>query len=499
MTRPLPLLVLAVAVLAIALSCDMTSSQAQESTSQTDEIREQLGAPPESADSSIAADLSAAFRAAARRALPAVVFIQIEREAGAGAGPQPDIPEPFRFFFGPPDRGGEMPPQIGAGSGVIMDTEGRIITNSHVVADATRVLVRLVDGREFEAEIIGDDPSSDIAVIKIDPGDDRPLPVATMGSSDDVRVGDWVLALGSPLGLDFSVTAGIVSARGRQLSGRRLALESFIQTDAAINPGNSGGPLVGLNGEVIGINTAIFGAQRFVGYGFAVPISLAERVIDDLLEFGEVRRPRLGVQISDVTAVDADVYGLDEIRGADINVIEAGSPAESAGLELGDVIVAVDGDPVDDATDLTTTLARRRPGDTVELTVVRDGDRRQVEVELGRFEGDAAPGGQPREEVRRQTERLLGFRVEALTPAIAERLGIDRTSGVVIADVAPFSAAANAGVRPGAVVLAINGDEVASVGDVDAIADNLTPGSVLSLRLLVPEIGETIVNFRTRR
>ena len=496
MTRPLPLIVLAVAALAVALSCDMTSSQAQESSPADREIHEQLGAATEAADSGIAADLSTAFRAAARKALPAVVFIRIEREAAAG--PRPEIPEPFRFFFSPPEQG-EAPPQMGAGSGVIMDAEGRIITNSHVVSDADRVTVRLVDGREFEAEIVGHDPSSDIAVIKIDPGDDRPLPVATLGTSDDVRVGDWVLALGSPLGLDFSVTAGIVSARGRQLSGRRLALESFIQTDAAINPGNSGGPLVGLDGRVIGINTAIFGAQRFVGYGVAGPISLATRVIDDLLEFGEVRRPRLGVQISDVTAVDADVYGLDEVRGADINVIEPGSPAEVAGLELGDVIVAVDGDPVDDATDLTTTLARRRPGDTVELTVVRDGDPRRVEVELGRFTSEAGPGGEPRDEVRRQTERLLGFRVETLTPAIAERLGIDRSSGVVIADVVPFSAAANAGVRPGAVVLAINGDEVTKVGDVEAVADDLEPGTVVSLRLLVPEVGETIVNFRTRR
>jgi serine protease Do len=306
-----------------------------------------------------------------------------------------------------------------------------------------------------------------------------------------------VLALGSPLGLDFTVTAGIVSAKGRQLTGRRLALESFIQTDAAINPGNSGGPLVDLNGSVIGINTAIFGAQRFVGYGFAIPIDLANRVISDLLEYGEVRRPRLGVQISDVTAVDAEAYGLDEVSGADINVVEPGSPADEAGLQIGDVIVAVDGAAVENATDLTTTLARKQPGDDVQLTVFRKGDRKKITVELGRFETSEAEG-QERRQASRDLTKLLGFRVETLTPQIAERLGVERREGVVIAEVAPFSSAANAGIRPGQVVLEINGREVRRVRDVSAIADDLESGDVVSIRLLIPDVGETIVNYRAR-
>jgi serine protease Do len=457
-------------------------------------IREQLGKVPETADTTTAEALSSAFRAASNRALPAVVYIQVEKEAPARAMPI----NPFQRFFGQPQPEGEAPPQQGAGSGFLLDREGHVVTNTHVVADASYLLVRLVDGREYEAEIVGTDASTDVAVIKIDPGEGEELPVADLGDSEPVQVGDWVLALGSPLGLDFTVTAGIVSAKGRQISGRQAALEAFIQTDAAINPGNSGGPLVDLAGRVVGINTAIFGGgPRFVGYGFAIPIDLAERVIGDLLEYGYVRRPQLGVRVSDVTAVDAEAYGLDEVRGAEVNAVDSDGAAADAGLEPGDVIVALDGEQIADATELTTELAEMQPGDRVKLAVVRGGERRDFEVELGEFEHaeQAADGGSQ----HGSAEETLGFRVEPLTAEIADRFGYTRTSGVVISQVRPFSSAANAGIRPGFLLLAIDGEAVASPRDVQRVAGDIEPGSVVSLRVEVPEFGETIVNYRAQR
>lgn len=459
-----------------------------------DQLQEQLGAPPSEVDVSIARELSGAFRAAAHAALPAVVFIRVEKPAG-GDSPAQQIPEPFRRFFGIPEDQGEMPPQQGLGSGFLIDQDGHIITNAHVVSGASYVNVRLVDGREFEAEVVGSDSSTDVAVLRID--SDGELPVAELGSSDQLRVGDWVLALGSPLGLDFTVTTGIISAKGRRISAREGTLEAFLQTDAAINPGNSGGPLVDLTGKVVGVNTAIYGGRTFVGYGFAIPVDLTRRIVSDLLEYGEVRRPRLGVRVSDVTAVDAEAYGLDEVAGAEVNTVEDGSPAAEAGLELGDVVVAIDGDPVADASELVTTLARMRPGDEVELGVVRDGDRRSVTVELGQFEAaDDRAGEQGRG--AEGVQQKLGFRVEPLTPEIAAQLGLDRSSGPVVAEVAPFSAAANAGIRPGMVVLEVNGETVDSPRDVASAARDIEAGRVVSLRLLVPRLGETIVNYRPR-
>jgi serine protease Do len=496
MTQPRSnlLLSLTVAMLVLLACGGSVPSQAQEPQQEGSppSVTEQLGGAPEAVDTDAARALSGAFRNAARSTMPAVVFIQVEKSAGASERPQ--VPAPFRFFFGPPGEEQERPPQQGAGSGFIIDEAGHIVTNNHVVEGASYINVRLLDGREFDAELIGGDPSSDVAVVQIDPeGED--LPVARFGASENARVGDWVIALGSPLGLDFTVTAGIISAKGRQLRGQ-AALEAFIQTDAAINPGNSGGPLVNLEGNVVGINTAIFGSNRFVGYGFAIPADLAERVIRDLLEYGEVRRPRLGVSVSDVTAVDAEAYGLDEVRGADVSSVEEGSPADEAGIELGDVIVAVDGKPVEDATDLITTLAGMAPGDEVELDLIRDGESTTVTAELGRFESEELAGGG--EDQREKTERTLGFSVAPLTPEIARQLGYDRSKGVVISQVSPFSAAANAGVRKGMLVLAINDSSVSSPRDVARVAEEIAAGDVISLRVLVPDIGETIINYRTR-
>jgi serine protease Do len=405
------------------------------------------------------------------------------------------LPEPFRYFFESPEREFEMPPQRGNGSGFIFDAEGHVITNHHVVADASLVTVRLNDGREFDAEVVASDANTDVAVLKL-PDDVKDLPHAGFGASDALQVGDWVLALGNPLGLEFTVTAGIVSAKGRQLTGRETALESYIQTDAAINPGNSGGPLIDLQGRVVGINSAITGGPRFVGYGFAVPSDLARRVIDDLLEYGFVRRPRLGIRISDVTAVDAEVYGLERVAGAEVVSVDEGTPAAGAGIRLGDVIVELNGEPIESANQLTTSLAGYEPGDEVTLTIVRDGKRRAIEVELGEFPRQ----GQPEEPTAtvESAEQRLGFSVQTLTSQIADRLGYDVDDGLVISRVDRYSPAARAGIRRGQLLLSINGRAIDGESDYRAAAEAVQSGDVVSVRVRDPELGETIINYRTR-
>jgi len=492
------ILTLIVVLVVVACGPAATSESAQHKAptnkkAATNVIEEKLGPRPEDVDPATAHALSATFRAAAHDALPAVVYIEVEKPASAG----PQGRSPFHFFFGPqatPE--GEAPPQTGSGSGFILDREGHVITNHHVISDADFVLVRLFDGREYEAKVVGSDPNTDVALLKIDPDDSESLPVSTLGHSDPLQVGDWVLALGSPFGLESTVTAGIVSAKGRQLGRGGSSLEAYIQTDAAINPGNSGGPLVDLSGSVVGINTAILGGPSFVGYGFAIPIDLAQRVVSDLLEYGHVRRPQLGVSVGDITAVDAEAYGLDEVRGAEVAAVQEDTPAAAAGLQAGDVILALDGEPIEDATDLTTALAKRRPGDKVALSIFRNRKTMDVAVKLGEFdseEEESSPQGGAR------AEETLGFRVQPLTPELSQRFGYDQPGGVVISQVAPFSAAAQAGLRPGIKLLRVNGQQVESAEDVSEAAADVGPGDVVSLRVFVPDFGETVINYRIRR
>ncbi len=494
--RQSPLLARFLAPLVIVLLAACQQAEPQEGLHQPDAARLTDSVRTEPIDPTAGQELSRSFRAAAQAALPAVVFVSVERDASAR---DPRGVNPFDFFFGPqmPEGGGEMPPQQGSGSGFIYSRDGHVITNHHVIEGADYVQVRLVDGREFQAEVVGSDPQSDVAVLQIEERGRADLPVARIGSSEPLQVGDWVLALGSPLDLEATVTAGIVSAKRRQLTGRPSALEAFIQTDAAINPGNSGGPLVDLTGSVVGINTAILGGRGFIGYGFAIPIDLAKKVASDILEYGEVRRPQLGVQIGTVTAVDAEVYGLPEIRGAEIVQVVEDSPAARAGLRIGDVVLAIDGEEIADPAALTTTLARHQPGDEVVLTVFRDGRESRIEVELGRFENGEA---EPAEERRRgqASRETLGFHTEQLTPAIAERLGHEQSEGVVIADVAQFGTAFNAGVRAGQILLRINGQPVETPADVERIAEEVERGQVVSLRIVDANFGETIINYRVR-
>jgi serine protease Do len=482
-------------------------AEAQQPAAQRD-VRAQLG-PIADIDTATAFRLSNTFRAAADRALPAVVYIAVLREARpmAQQGPRPSVPDDlFRFFSPQNPFGMEQPPQQGAGSGFIIDGSGHVMTNHHVVAGATRITVRLVDGREYDARLVGSDAATDVAILKVEPRGGEALPVATLGSSDDLRIGDWVIALGNPLGLSFTVTAGIVSAKGRQLrpgstpgEGGAPPLEAFVQTDAAINPGNSGGPLVDLFGRVVAVNTAI-SARNFIGHGFAVPIDIASRVADDLMAHGYVRRPRIGVTVSDVQQVDAEVYGLRDIRGAQITSVQPGQPGEAAGLRPGDVVLAIDGRPIADATDLTTTLARRQPGETVEFTVWRDRATTRVNARLGEF---PRPDGQraPTEVAARASDRV-GFSVIAVTAEQAARLGLPREAGLVIDAVAEFGPAAGrvaprAGGAP-QMLRSINGQPVRTEAEFENVVRRLSAGDAVSLRVVDRELGEMVVNFRVR-
>jgi serine protease Do len=448
------------------------------------------------ADTATAVALSAAFRAAAERTLPAVVFIAVEQEPMM-RGDQLDRLPPGLEFFGLPQP--DPRPRRGSGSGFIIDDQGHILTNTHVVADASRLTVRMVDGREFAATVVGTDVSSDIALIRIAPRAGEMLPVATLGESDPLRVGDWVLALGSPLGLDFTVTAGIVSAKGRTMPGTD-GLQAFIQTDAAINPGNSGGPLIDLFGRVVGVNTAIFGSDRFVGYGFAVPISIARRVMADLREFGYLRRPRLGVHVQAIAAVDAEVYGLDQVRGVLATAVEPGGPADAAGIRAGDVILSLDGQPLQDNIELITRLAELRPGQQVSLGLRRDGRMRDVTARLGEFETPRPAPPAPTRDDTEQSEQRLGFSVQDLTPQIAQRLRYRGEGGVVVARIARFGAAHTAGIDQGTIILAVNGQRVSSAEQVRRIGGQIRPGSAVSIILYNRDLRtEQVVNYRTRQ
>lgn len=486
----------AAASLLVVAACGQSGVAQQADRATTQSVsRTAASEPPAPIDTLTAARLSGAFRAAADRALPAVVYVSVESRPPTVRA-VPDLP----FFRNPRTPDVQQRPVTGTGSGFVFDARGYVLTNAHVVRDAINVTVQLHDGRVFDAEVVGADASTDVAVLKINPRKDEVLPIAELGDSDRLRVGDWVLALGNPLGLDFTVTAGIVSAQGRSIGilrqSNETALEAFIQTDAAINRGNSGGPLVDLMGRVIGINTAIESPTGFhAGYGFAIPINLARRVADDLMEYGELRRPRLGVEITDVTDVAAELYGLKDRSGVLVNSVQEGLPAARAGIQLGDVITAVDGRPVRNPSELLITVAQYRPGDKVRLTVIRDRKPREITVELGQFETVAARG--PERRARQGAEELLGFSVAPLTAAHARELGYSGTEGVVIRDVSPRITTAN--LAPNMVVLRINGQKVTTPRDVERIADRLEPGDPVEVVVWVPGGGERLVTYRTRR
>jgi len=408
---------------------------------------------------STARELSTAFRSVARQAVPAVVFITVEktlesRNPSALNNPFEGFGQDFfeRFFGGRLPQG-QRPRerQQGAGSGFIISPDGLILTNYHVVGEADRVTVKLNDGREFAAKTIGTDQPSDVAVIKIDA---KNLPVLPLGDSDTMEVGDWVIAAGNPFGLTESITVGVVSAKGRSRLGI-ADFEDFIQTDAAINPGNSGGPLINLQGEAIGVNTAIASQSGgYMGIGFAIPSNMVKAVKDQLVTSGQVVRGYLGIRIQELTRALAQSLHIDTPEGVLVADVSKGSPAAKAGLKRGDVILAFNGRPTSDPGQLRNIVAMSAPGTKVPVQILRDSKKREVAIELGELPHEQTAAAHAGEEA--QPPARLGFNVQNLTPELAQQLGYSDTQGVVVTQIDSRSEAYQAGVRRGMVIREVN-------------------------------------------
>jgi len=400
------------------------------------------------------------FVTLAKQLRPVVVNISTTQVAERSAGPagpfeRGDPMEDFwrRFFGGPVPRGPQR--QKSLGSGFIIDRDGSILTNNHVVENAEKIVVRLADEREFEAKVIGKDAKTDIAVIKIDAKGNFPVP--PLGDSDQLEVGEWVMAIGNPFGLDNTVTAGIVSAKGRHIGAGPY--DNFIQTDASINPGNSGGPLINLHGEVIGINTAIFSQSGGnIGIGFATPINLAKEVLLQLKSKGKVTRGWLGVVIQKVTPEISESLALDKARGGLVAEVAKDGPAERAGVKVGDVIVEFDGKEIKESNDLPIIVARTAVDKKVTMKVFRERKEVTLTVAVGELkETEVVASAKEKGE--------FGFTVQAITPQIAESLGLERAEGVVITAVEPGTPGNDAGLRRGDVILEIDRKPVRNLAD----------------------------------
>jgi serine protease Do len=452
-------------------------------------------------------DLSEAFASVAEHIKPSVVYIKSGRQAETGrngpqARPRMQVPPGFEEFFRNfPPMQQEPRFQEGSGSGFIVSKDGYILTNNHVVDGSDQVTVRLLDRREFKAKIVGTDPNTDLAVLKIDANNLVPAPLGKSGTS---RVGEWVLAVGNPLGdnLTFTVTSGIISAKGRSLAlpGQSdRSIQDFIQTDAAINPGNSGGPLVSVRGEVIGVNSAIASQTGFYsGYGFAIPIDLARQVMDQIITGGRVNRVAIGVSVQNATGNDAEYVGLPEIRGVLVQDFSEGSPARKAGLEAGDIIVAIDGKPVEYVGQLQQQIAFRKAGEKVKVEVARKGGvRKTYEVQL-----QALPA--PREVAGRQSDGqadaagsdneaaadidLLGLTVQPVDQAAASQFELGpEERGLIVTDVTPGGPAHGEVAEPENggpdILLSVEGKPVKATSDLRQALKSYKRGDIVTLRL----------------
>jgi serine protease Do len=391
------------------------------------------------------------FASLAERVSPSVVYIStVSDESSRSLSRRGG--DPFEHFF-------PRPPSRGLGSGFVLDEEGYIITNHHVVEDASKVVVRFNDETEYEAEVIGTDAKTDLAVLKIDRHEGL-VPVA-LGDSDSLRVGEWVLAIGNPFGLEYSVTAGIVSAKGRHINRPGSnAYDDFIQTDAAINPGNSGGPLVNMSGQVVGINSAIFSRSGGnIGIGFAIPVNMARQFVPQLKEHGHVTRGWLGVLIQPVDKDIAESLELPTATGALVAKVFPDSPAESGGVKVGDVIVEFDGKTVKKSLDLPSLVAETAVSKSVDVVVLRDGERRTLNIEIGKLEGEPEASMPVRAEI-------LGLSVQDITDEVAKELDLGPDPrGVVVTAVANGSPAERAAIRPGDVIEQIGREPVTSTAE----------------------------------
>jgi serine protease Do len=422
------------------------------------------------------------FVQVAKKVQPAVVSIRSERTVtvspGEGFGEDFFKGTPFEDFFkqhgGPPMKRRQM----GEGSGVIVDPKGYILTNYHVVTGADKLTIRLFDGRELKGTVQGTDPKTDLAVVHVEAKD---LPLATLGDSDKIQVGEWAIAIGSPFGLEETVTVGVISAKGRTGLGTGT-YEDFIQTDASINPGNSGGPLVNIEGEVVGINAMIISPGQ--GIGFAIPINLAKSIMAELIKTGKVIRPWVGIGLQNLTPELMKRFNVKEKEGALISQVYEGSPAEKAGLKVGDIIVQIDGKNIKDSQDVVREVLKRQVDQKIQFEVIRDGKR--VEVSVTTTQMPSTPTERKPAEPGRE---WFGLRVTTVTPDIAKQLGLEKTEGVVIEGVETGSAAQDAGLRKGDLILEVNRQRIKDENDYRNAMEKIKTGQ--GVLLLVSRGGST--------
>jgi serine protease Do len=460
-------------------------------------------------------DFRRGFSSVAAKATPAVVFIQVEKQVPLG-DMQPYFNNPFELFgeefyerFNAPNSPHRQQPnrrnpnrgrqqqqqmfrQTGQGSGFLISKDGYILTNTHVVGDADKITVRLADGREFKAKRIGADSKTEVALIKIEA--DK-LPYLAIGKPENLAIGEWVIAIGNPFGLKETLTVGVVSAKGRSNVGI-TDYEDFIQTDAAINPGNSGGPLLNIDAEVIGINTAIYSQNGgYMGIGFAVPIDLAMNIKEQLVATGKVTRGYIGVILNpgELTEEMAKAFGRAEAGGILIADVQKDGPADKAGVRSGDILVELSGKKIKDNPTFRSDVARILPNKEIELTLCRDGKLKKVTVKVGTFpdEGLAGEGSKDDPAVLEK----LGFDIQNLTDEVAQQLGFTANKGVIIAQVDAGSLAEEAGLRRGMLILEVNRSEVTNVKDFENAVGKIKNGNLL-LRVKTKE-GTVFVNLRT--
>ena len=447
-----------------------------------------------------------AFKAIAKEVTPSVVTINVTLKA-EDRPRRRGFPFPFDFEERPnrrPDRRPQpMPDPQTTGSGIVITANGYILTNHHVAGDAEKLTVTFSDNREYDAELVGSDPRTDIAVIKIDATGLKP---ATIGKSDAVEIGEWVLAVGAPLNLKSTVTAGIVSAVGRDINiindPRGLSIEDFIQTDAAINPGNSGGALVNLNGEVIGVNTAIATSNRsFIGYGFAVPIDLAKKVMDDIIAHGKVKRGYIGIGLGSVDAGTAEAFGLDRPKGVLINSVLSNTPAAKANLKEGDIVLSVDGQPVNRPNHLQSLVARKHPGDTITLAIRRNTKDLTIRVTLGeRLPDDLASADDaPSKERENASTSEIGLTVRDITAKTIEEYAIpENIRGVVVTDVS--REARNAGFSEGDIIYGVRQSpfqqDIKTVHDFETAVSKLKKGKNAAFSVITRNDGRRFLSLK---
>jgi len=385
------------------------------------------------------------------------------------------FPRDFWYFFPtPPER-----KQRSLGSGFVIDGEGHILTNNHVVEGADKIRVQFTDYISYTAELVGTDPETDIALIKVKPGEKEELRPAELGDSDDLRVGDWVLAIGNPFGLSHTVTAGIVSAKGRFIGSTEY--DNLIQTDASINPGNSGGPLVDMRGKVVGINSSIYTPSGGnVGIGFAIPINMAKKIVAQLKEKGKVQRAWLGVLIQGINPELAESFGLEKPEGALVTQVIPDSPAEKAGLKEEDIIIKVDGRKIENHNELMRVISLSPVGKAVELTIVRKGKEKKIKVTLAARPEDKALVASGTAPGKAGSEKL-GIEVSDPPLQTKKELGIDY--GVVVTRIDPFGIAAAGGIREGDVILKVNGEKIKNTADFEKYLRDVDSGDIIRLQL----------------